>query len=67
MIISTVLINNILCVLFVPIGAVTTQGPCFDKLPNCASYGEYVCQSKDFIGWVRTNCRKFCGICSEYI
>ena len=47
-------------------GPTTPAGPCEDKLPNCASFGQYVCESKDYIAWVNTNCRRFCGICSKF-
>ncbi|KAL4227323.1 collagen [Mactra antiquata] len=45
------------------------QGPstpppvCEDSIPNCASFGQYYCQNKEFVNWVTENCPRFCGIC----
>ena len=41
--------------------------PCVDNIPDCADYGQEVCGNSAFQGFLRENCRKFCGFCTgEY-
>lgn len=43
-----------------------TEAPCVNKINNCVQYGADICSNPDYAGWVKTNCRKFCNICSMY-
>ena len=37
-------------------------GTCTDTINNCDQYGSYVCTGQ-YLGWAKTNCAKYCGIC----
>lgn len=41
--------------------SVMIEGPCIDKLSNCAAYGESVCSS--YRHWAIENCARFCLFC----
>ncbi|XP_062602546.1 integumentary mucin C.1-like [Saccostrea cucullata] len=38
--------------------------PCVDNIPDCADYGKAICGNGNFQGFLRENCRKFCGYCT---
>eukprot|EP00105_Crassostrea_gigas_P044752 XP_019928900.1 PREDICTED: uncharacterized protein LOC105343303 [Crassostrea gigas] len=40
-----------------------SEGPCIDKLSNCAAYGESVCSS--YRHWAIENCARFCLFCHD--
>ncbi|KAH3830312.1 hypothetical protein DPMN_103552 [Dreissena polymorpha] len=41
------------------------ERPCKDAIPNCGSYGTYICFDINQYQWVDKNCRKFCGFCGN--
>ncbi|XP_025115703.1 uncharacterized protein LOC112577008 [Pomacea canaliculata] len=40
----------------------TPASGCFDKLPNCHEYGDYVCTDHSYKQWVLDNCQKYCHV-----
>lgn len=47
-----------------PTSGSSNNGPCTDKLPNCAAYDQSSC-SGAFEPWALDNCRKTCNLCNS--
>ena len=46
---------------------IKVERPCKDAIPNCGSYGTYICFDINQYQWVDKNCRKFCGFCGKQL
>lgn len=58
------MLNNCLLTFCNIIPNIGESAPCEDKNPDCAEFGQDVCGNSNFQGYLRENCRKFCGYCT---